>query len=119
PFGALQGGTPGFDAFAPPALFRLAGSDPAWTVGMQASDPVVLSFEGGSVNAGSVGSGVEVIDGAGDPVVFSTSMPGGVLMLLPPGGGWPTGAQLRLHGNLQNTSGAALAAPLLLPLPIP
>ncbi|MEZ6005520.1 MAG: hypothetical protein R3F33_15195, partial [Planctomycetota bacterium] len=24
PFGALQGGTPGFDAFAPPALFRLA-----------------------------------------------------------------------------------------------
>lgn len=116
PFGAAIGGAPGNEGLPRPELFRVASTSPPVTTALGSSTTITVSFAGGALNAASITNRVRVRNGAGTALSVSASVASGVLQVLPPGGGWPTGdLTLELHAGLASTNGDVLPAAIALP----
>lgn len=112
PFDAPLGGEPGRDALERPTLFYAAMSTPVVGQNVGASQSLELEFRGGALDPGSVNpQSVRVLNSTGQVLNTTAFLQGQLLVVAPPGGGWPSGTLLlELHATLQSTVGTPLAA---------
>lgn len=115
-FGAAAGGRPGDEGVVRATLFRVASTNPATTTALGANTTITVSFAGGTIDAASITNRVRVRNGAGTALTTSAVVASGILQVVPPSGGWPSGdLTLELHTGIAATDGTPLAAGLALP----
>ncbi len=111
PHGSNNGGEPGeFDPFTPIGL-QLQKIDPAVTFGVLPTSPIALEFDD-NVDPASV-TADRVLSSAGTPVSLSVA---GRIITVAPLANWAAEDNLRVLPGVLSTGGAALGAPLVIPI---
>jgi hypothetical protein len=116
PFALPLGGAPGVEPALRPTLFRAASVSPAPTTALGANTAITVTFDGGTLDGGSISNEVRARDGLGNLLVIGAALSGTDLAVSAPVGGWPSGeVTLELHAGLASTAGDDLVAPIAIP----
>lgn len=117
PFGAPAGGAPGSFAPTDAELFRVASTDPPASEGLAPSEPLRISFAGGTLDETSVVPSAVLVLGAGGAVPATVAFSSGDLLVTPPGAGWGPGPLVfEIFEGLVATDGRPLAAGIVIPI---